>query len=112
MVRFGSRNVRKLSPGKRTLAGEKQVFRKATADGRYLEDIIGRRDDLFDDAGPLLEKVMEQGRRVQASPTIKELRDRFGKHFSLLDEKYKALQAKRPYPVKISPRLEALQRYT
>lgn len=112
MVRFGNRNVRKLSPGKRTLAGEKQVFRKTAADGRYLEDIIGLRDDLFDDAGPLLEKVMENGRRVQASPTVQELRDRFRNHFSLLDERYKDLQTRHPYPVKISSRLEALQRST
>jgi len=112
MVRFGNRNVRKLSPGKKTLAGEKQVFRKTAADGRYLEDIIGLRDDLFDDAGPLLEKVMENGRRVHASPTVAELRDRFRKQFSLLDEKYKDLHARHPYPVKISPRLEALQRNT
>jgi len=47
MVRFKNRDVRKLSPGKITLAGEKQVFRKSDPNGRYLEDIIGLRGDII-----------------------------------------------------------------
>jgi len=109
LVKFNDRAVRKLSPGKATLAGEKQVFRKTAPDGRYLEDIIGLKDDTLDDAYPLLEKVMENGRRLQPSPTLKELRDRFKKNFSLLDERYKALDETHPYPVTISPGLKALQ---
>jgi hypothetical protein len=30
--------VRKLSPGKKTLAGEKQVFRKTDTQGRFVEE--------------------------------------------------------------------------
>ncbi len=109
MVRFGNRDVRKLSPGKKTLAGEKQVFRKSAADGRYLEDIIGLRDDSFEDADPLLGEVMQKGRRLQASIPLPELQNRFKKYFFLLDDKYKALDKRHPYPVSISPRLAALQ---
>jgi nicotinate phosphoribosyltransferase len=46
MVRFDNRDVRKLSPGKVTLAGAKQVFRKLGADGRFQDDVIGLRDDI------------------------------------------------------------------
>jgi nicotinate phosphoribosyltransferase len=61
MVRFKNRDVRKLSPGKITLAGEKQVFRKSDPNGRYLEDIIGLRGDIIEQGTPLLKKVMENG---------------------------------------------------
>ena len=61
MVRLGERNVHKASEGKITLAGEKQVFRKTGADGRFLGDIIGLRDDAPDGAGPLLTPLMENG---------------------------------------------------
>ena len=58
MVRFKGRDVRKLSPGKVTLAGEKQVFRKSDQNGRYLEDIIGQRNELIAEGKPLMENVM------------------------------------------------------
>lgn len=109
MVRFDGRDVRKLSPGKKTLAGEKQVFRRTAPDGRYLEDIIGIRDEAFNDAEPLLETVMGKGRRLHDPPTLQQLQDRSKANFSRLDETYKALDEKHPYPVKISPRLAALQ---
>jgi len=110
MVRFGDRVVRKLSPGKTTLAGEKQVFRRTDTEGRYLEDIIGLRDDAFKDASPLMEKVMEGGSRLNPPPSIGEIRERFRKNFSHLDETYKTIDFHRAYPVRISPRLEALQK--
>ncbi len=109
MVRFGNRNVRKLSPGKTTLAGEKQVFRKKASDGGYLEDIIGLRDDAFADTEPLLETIMEKGCQRQSSPALSDLRDRFTRNFSLLDDRYKTLGQTCTYPVATSPRLKALQ---
>jgi nicotinate phosphoribosyltransferase len=109
LVRFNDRDVRKLSPGKITLAGEKQVFRKKAPDGRYTEDIIGLRDEAFDEGAPLMETVMENGRRLQSSRTLEQLRDRFKKNFSLLDNRYKTLDKTLSYPVIISPGLEALQ---
>jgi len=49
MVRFNERDIRKLSPGKSTLAGEKQVFRRSDQEGRYTEDIIGLRNESIED---------------------------------------------------------------
>ena len=46
LVRFNSRNIRKLSTGKITLAGEKQIFRRVDDNGMLKEDIIGLRDDV------------------------------------------------------------------
>lgn len=109
MVRFGNRDVRKLSPGKITLAGEKQVFRKTDKEGRFIEDIIGLRDDAVQDGYPLLEKVMENGKPNKSHPSLREIRERFQKNFARLDEKYKSIHEPVSYPVKLSRRLSELQ---
>jgi len=105
MVHFKDRNIRKLSPGKITLAGRKQVFRISDKDGRYIEDYLGLRDEVIDKGEPLLEKVMENGKSIRKSPSLQAVRDRFKKNFSNLDEKYKSIQGGIVYPVRYSNRL-------
>ena len=109
MVRYGKKNVRKISPGKTTLAGEKQVFRLSDDYGKYKEDIIGIRNERKDDAESLLETVMVDGKRVDLQPTLEDIRNRFESNFSRLDEKYKSLSEKIVYPVRISRKLGELQ---
>jgi len=109
VVRFKDRDTRKLSPGKITLAGKKQVFRKTDKQGMYLEDILGIRDEKIDDMQPLLEKVMEDGKCIATNPSIQEIRNEFENNFSFLDEKYKSLQDTKIYPVNLSRRLLNLQ---
>ena len=109
MVRFKGRDVRKLSPGKVTLAGEKQVFRKSDQNGRYLEDIIGRRDEIIAEGKPLLEKVMENGHLLRSHPQLQMLQEKFKENFAALDDGYKSIQNHKAYPVKLSTRLDNLQ---
>lgn len=109
LVRFKDRNIRKLSPGKVTLAGEKQVFRKSDAQAHYVEDVIGLRDDVIAGGQPLLEQVMEGGKILQPLPTLLKIRERFKANFDLLDHKYKSIESPAPYPVAISPRLAECQ---
>jgi nicotinate phosphoribosyltransferase len=110
MVRLGERNVHKASEGKITLGGEKQVFRKTDAGGRFLGDIIGLRDDAPDGAGPLLTPLMENGRLVGPMPTLEQIRQRFADNFTRLDDRYKRFTDPQPYPVVVSERLVALQK--
>jgi len=112
MVHFKDRDVRKLSPGKITLAGEKQVFRKSDQNGRYLEDIIGLRDDIIDQGKPLLKKVMENGEILRPHPPLQTIQDRFKKNFTLLDDRYKSILEHKTYPVKLSKSLQMLQERT
>jgi nicotinate phosphoribosyltransferase len=112
MVRFKKRDVKKLSPGKTTLAGEKQVFRRSDQNGRYLEDVIGLKNETIAGARPLLESVMENGRIVHPHPSLGSLQDRFKKNFAALDNRYKSINDRSAYPVHISPRLEELQKTT
>jgi len=109
MVRFKGQDKRKLSPGKITLAGAKQVFRKSDPAGRYIEDIIGLRQERIEEGEPLLEKVMENGKPIRSHPTLQTLRKRFEINFSRLDKKYKSIRTTATYPVKLSRRLKDLQ---
>lgn len=110
MVRFKGRDVKKLSPGKVTLAGEKQVFRKSGQNGCYLEDIIGQRDEIISEGKPLLEKVMENGKLLRPHPRLQMLQEKFKENFAALDERYKSIQEHKDYPVKLSSRLQNLQK--
>lgn len=110
MVRLGARNVRKVSEGKITLAGEKQVFRKMAANGHFNGDVIGLRDDSPDGANALLAPVMEKGRPVGPMPTLEEIRARFAGNFARLDNRHKRIEDAEPYPVRISERLAEVQK--
>jgi nicotinate phosphoribosyltransferase len=101
--------VRKLSPGKATLAGEKQVFRTSDQNGRYLEDIIGRRDEIIAEGKPLLEKVMENGHLLRPHPQLQMLQEKFKENFAALDDGYKSIQDHKAFPVKLSTQLQNLQ---
>ncbi len=109
MVRFKGRDVRKLSPGKVTLAGEKQVFRTSDQNGRYSGDIIGQRDETLAKGKPLLEKVMGNGKLLRPHPQLHALQERFKENFAALDDGYKSIQHHKAYPVKLSRRIQDLQ---
>jgi nicotinate phosphoribosyltransferase len=107
LVERNGRPVMKLSAGKASLPGAKQVFR--LVDGRGLKkDVIALRDEKIPGGEPLLQSVMEQGKIVGMSPSLKEIRERFRAEFETLDEKVRAIREPRAYPVEISPRLKQL----
>lgn len=109
LVRVGPHDVRKLSPGKTTLAGEKQIFRAYDENGGMAGDVIGCRDEVVPGSVPLLETVMESGKRAGASPSLDTIRDHFQTGFSALGKSYKDLRRPGQYPVKISSALDKLQ---
>ncbi len=64
---------RKRSSGKATWPGRKQVWRRHGPDGRMVSDILSTHDDKH--AGePLVQLVMQQGRRVGPSPALHDIR--------------------------------------
>ncbi|MFY9704310.1 MAG: nicotinate phosphoribosyltransferase [Desulfobacterales bacterium] len=109
MVHCDRRDIRKLSPGKVTLAGEKQVFRDCDENGIYRSDTIGMRSDVLNNRLPLLEQVMKNGRLTRPHPSLEAIREKFGRNFNALANSFKALNAAATYPVDISPRLQRLQ---
>jgi len=110
LVRYNGRDVRKLSPGKQTLAGKKQLFRCRDAQGMYIEDIIGIRGESGDRAQPLLEAAMQAGRIIGQPPALADIRQKFRSEFENLPDRYKHLSHPEQYPVRLSPALAALQK--
>lgn len=107
LVQYDGRPVLKLSSGKKTLVGQKQVFRQKEGT-RPVRDIIALKDEpLLGD--PLLAPVMVDGSRMHRRESLPEVRDRFLEEFSLLDESCKALKNPREYPLFLGPGLERLQ---
>jgi nicotinate phosphoribosyltransferase len=110
MVHFRDRHIRKRSPGKVNLAGEKQVFRQFDEKGGYRKDIIGRKEEPPpENARPLLETVMEKGERLVPEKDLQGMRKRVAQNLAGLPEPLKALEAKDAYPVALSEALERIQ---
>ena len=109
VVCFDNRPVMKLSEGKMSLPGAKQIFRRHDANGILVGDIIGLEDDAGPvDSHPLLEKVMTGGVRTAQSPSLAELRDTFQDEFARLDSRFKDLRQPPHFPVAVSPGLQRM----
>lgn len=97
----------KLSKGKMTLPGRKQVFRIKERSGNFVKDIIALHNEKIE-GEPLLIKVIEKGDIVYNLPTLEEIRKRASENLSKLPEKYKRLENAPRYPVVLSPRLKKM----
>lgn len=110
LVEYEGRPALKLSTGKQTLVGPKQVWRRRGPDGRFSGDIIAARDEPppEGDWEPLLEHVVHRG-EVIVSPSLDEIRRRHREEMAALPPVLLQLEGQIPYPVKISPVLEQRQ---
>jgi nicotinate phosphoribosyltransferase len=117
LVRYGERDVYKLSPGKATYPGPKQVLRMIDPSGQYVKDVLVPADSeerivseiqsLQEDGQivPLLVPVMENGVRTGAGlESLKEKRERFLEAIGRFDPEVK--KGAKPYDVEIHPSLE------
>ena len=109
LVCFDNRPVMKLSEGKMSLPGTKQIYRRNDANGTLTGDIIGLSDDTGPvDSQPLLVEVMSGGERTAGSPSLAELRESFRSEFAHLDSRYKDLRQPPHFPVSVSPTLQRM----
>ena len=107
VVCFDGRPVMKLSEGKVSLPGAKQVFRRRDENGTLTADIIGLQEE-SGPAGsePLMEEVMRDGVRTIPTVSLHDLSNRFQAEFASLDPRFKDLRRPPQFPVSISPRLQ------
>ena len=98
---------RKLSEGKVTWPGRKQVWRKRSAEGRMAGDVLAL-ESAPRDGESLIVPVMKSGERVRTAPTLDEIRSRAAAELARLPEPLRGLKPARPYPVEISEELERL----
>jgi nicotinate phosphoribosyltransferase len=99
--------IMKLSEGKVTLPGRKQVYRFKDAEGKFKKDTIALANEKVD-GEPLLVKVMEKGTVTYDFPSLSEIRAAAAENLALLPDKYKAVTGATEYPVELSPNLEKM----
>lgn len=111
LVAYAGRPRIKLSPAKETLPGRKQVFRRRAAGGVMAEDVLGLAEEQLE-GEPLLETVMEGGRRTAAGRRgLADARARLRGELARLPAALRSLDApRRPYPVRLSKALAAERR--
>jgi nicotinate phosphoribosyltransferase len=103
--------VLKLSTGKASCPGRKQIFRTRDGRGNFARDTIGLRDQQID-GETLLQPAMHNGRRTAPIPTLTESRKLFIADFAALPEKFKSLRNPPHYQVDSSEKLSELREQT
>lgn len=117
LVTYAGRGVLKLSAGKQTWPGEKQVYRARRADGRFGGDVIALREEPppahtppAHTMEPLLGVVMEGGRITEPPPPLLAVRAHCAAQMAALPEGVRRLRDADAYPVAYSELLVARQR--
>ena len=105
LVEVDGRAVLKLSAGKATLPGRKQVWR-IRKDGLSVHDVLGLADS-GGDGEPLLQEVMREGRATWSEP-LDEIRERARRERESLPDGVRALDAG-PYEVVVGADVAALR---
>ena len=110
MVEYDSKAVMKLTPLKRNLPGQKQVYRQVS-EGIYSRDLICSSKELPPEKTtwtPLLEEVMVNGVRVGPPLSTSKIRDQFADRISRLPMGVRHLTRPVSYPVSVSDNLDKL----
>lgn len=99
---YAGRPRRKLSSGKATWPGRKQVFRHVAGNGRFRNDVVSLEGDP-QPGEPLLIPVMKNGRRLAASEDLGMVRRRAASQLTKLPDSLAVLdKAPEPYRVDIA----------
>ncbi|HAA02972.1 MAG TPA: nicotinate phosphoribosyltransferase, partial [Syntrophobacteraceae bacterium] len=109
LVEYDGRPILKLSPGKISWVGRKQVHRFYRADGMMSHDVICLESESLAEARPLLEVFVRDGRRQRPSENLEDIRQRFRREWLTLPEPYRSIYPQDPYPVTVSPVLAKWQ---
>lgn len=98
----------KLSTKKATLPGVKQVYRMMEG-GHISKDVVALHDEDVSGGRPLLQQVMQSGKRTREPESLADLRARCESALASLPERLRGLDMVRPgYPVEESPELKRL----
>jgi nicotinate phosphoribosyltransferase len=100
--------IMKLSPGKQTYPGRKQIWRVFDR-GTAIEDVIALADDEqhATRGRPMLTRVMRDGKREVPSPPVAELRERCRAAVAALPVSVRRLRNPDRYPVRFDTTLQS-----
>ncbi len=104
---YAGKPKRKLSDGKATWPGRKQVWRAYDADGRMRGDILSLENDR-QPGEALIVPVMRAGKRAAAVPTLAQIRERAARDLARLPGPLARLESGFDYQVKVADALAAL----
>lgn len=93
---------------KATLPGKKIIWR-IFEKGKFCKDIISLEDEVVDNAVPLLEPAVKNGKIICGRPALSEIRQKAAENLSKLPDEYRKLEGAPVYPVEFSPGLVALR---
>ncbi|MGP8196309.1 MAG: nicotinate phosphoribosyltransferase [Syntrophobacteraceae bacterium] len=108
LVEYEGRPILKLSSGKKTWIGKKQVYRFFGADGKMDFDRVCLLDSGHQEGEPLIELIVEKGQRVRAPESLLEIRARFSEEWRKFPEIFKPLHPGQVYPVEVCQSLREL----
>ena len=109
LTEFGGEGRVKLSVGKRSLPGRKQIFRNYENDVA-VGDVIARAEERLPGT-PLLRAVMRAGERVIVAEPLETIRERSRTELARMPEDIRRMsRTSRSYSVTISPELDAFDR--
>ena len=107
LVEYAGGGRVKLSPGKATLPGRKQVYR-VESDGVCRYDILSLEGEVVSEGRAVMERVMHTGRRTRPPEPLDVIRERCRTSRASLAPPLQSLHtAPEPYEVRLSPGLEA-----
>ena len=104
---YAGKPKRKLSEGKATWPGRKQVWRAYDADGRMRGDILSIESDK-QPGEALVVPVMRAGKRIAPTPTLVQIRERAARDLARLAGPLARLESGFEYPVNVATALTAL----
>ena len=99
---YAGRPRRKRSPGKETLPGRKQVYRRRGPDGRLERDVVTLVSEPRD-GEPLLTPVLKRGRLVADLPDLNQVRARCAAELAALPAELRALDRPATFTVDVDP---------
>ena len=106
-----ARPCAKLSEGKVTYPGRKQIWRCRDAKGCYRKDVVAALEEAPpEDAEGLLVPILVEGKLAGPLPTVSEARNRCLEEVLRLPARYRTVRRTAPYPVNMSPGLTRFSR--
>jgi nicotinate phosphoribosyltransferase len=98
---------RKKSDKKATWPGRKQIWRRYGVDDRMSGDVLAL-ENSRQTGEPLLQLVMQNGKRVAPSPPLDDVRRHAKRELERLPEPLRRLDSDHVYPVEVADALKAL----
>jgi nicotinate phosphoribosyltransferase len=108
LVEYEDRSVLKLSTGKESWPGKKQVFRQVNSKMQIEKDIVALRGEEIS-GERLLQEIMRDGRAISPYPKLPEIRERLTADLAAMPKSVKRLRDPGCFAVEFSPKLKALR---